>query len=400
LSRGDIDGGNPGGPGFIPFPSDTQDSIDLRQTTQEVRLASRGESRLNWQVGGFYFDSDFTVLTQGFGFPPPVTVRHRNESWAVFGQASAEVTSGVRVTAGLRYTEDDKDFNVVSGAAPNDRHVSDNRISWDLAILGNVTPDIRLYARVASGFRAPTIQGRDVAFFSPPSVATSEKIMSYETGFKIELADRRLRLNGAVFYYNVNDPQFTAVGGAANLVQLVNANEGRAYGFELDGEFRPTRNFLITAGLSYNHTEIRDANLAVGICAQCTVLDPIVVIGGANRALVNGNPFPNAPNWIFDVTARWGVPVGNHGEFFVFTDWAYQGRTNFFLYESREFVTDGQFEGGLRVGYAADDGRWEVALFGRNITNEHNLKGGIDFNNNTAFVNEPRTIGISARFNY
>ena len=65
-----------------------------------------------------------------------------------------------------------------------------------------------------------------------------------------------------------------------------------------------------------------------------------------------------------------------------------------------EFVTDGQIEGGLEIGYAALDGSWEVAAFGRNITDEDNVKGGIDFNNNTAFVNEPRTFGISARFRY
>ena len=246
-SRGDIDGGFGAvflpvmGPGFIPFPSDTQDSIDLSQTTQEIRLASAGGGPFTWQVGGYYFDSDFTVLTEGFTFPPPVTVRHSNESWAVFGQVGVEVTQGVTVTAGLRYTEDDKDFEVVSGAPPNDRSVGDERISWDLAGIAEVAPDVRLYARVASGFRAPTIQGRDVAFFAPPSVATSEKIMSYEVGFKTELADRRLRLNGAVFHYRVDDPQFTAVGGAGNLVQLVNANEGRAWGFELESAFRVSR---------------------------------------------------------------------------------------------------------------------------------------------------------------
>ena len=398
-SRGDIDGGNPGGPGFIPFPSDTQDSIDLSQTTQEIRLASDGGGPFTWQVGGYYFDSDFSVLTEGFGFPPPVTVRHTNESWAVFGQLGMEVTQGVTLTAGLRYTEDDKDFEVVAGAPPNDRSVSDERLSWDLAGIAEVAPGVRLYARVASGFRAPTIQGRDVAFFSPPSVATSEKIMSYELGFKTELANRRVRLNGAVFHYRVDDPQFTAVGGAGNLVQLVNANEGSAWGFELESAFRASEHFLLTAGVSYNHTRINDDTLAVGICAQCTVTDPIVVINGTNRALVDGNPFPNAPTWIFDVTARWSTPVSNNGEIFVFTDWAYQGRTNFFLYESREFVTDGQIEGGLRIGYAARDGRWEVAAFVRNITDADNVRGGIDFNNNTGFVNDPRTFGISARFN-
>ncbi|MXO58326.1 TonB-dependent receptor [Altererythrobacter salegens] len=405
-SRGDIDGGYGAsflpfmGPGFIPFPSDTKDSIDLDQFTQEVRLASDGDGAFTWQVGGFYFDSDFTVLTEGFTFPPPVEVRHQNESWALFGQVGAQLADSVKVTAGLRYTDDQKDFSVVSGSGPNDRSVGDSRLSWDLSAMFDVSSDASLFARVASGFRAPTIQGRDVAFFSPPSIATSEKIMSYELGWKSLLADRRVRLNGAIYYYTVTDPQFSAVGGAANLVQLVNANKGEGYGFELDSSFDVSDNFVVTAGVSYNHTEIKDDTLLVGICAQCTVLDPLVNVGGTNRALIDGNPFPNAPQWIGDVTARWSTPAGPNGEVFIFTDWSYQGKTSFFLYDSAEFVTDGQFEGGLRVGYATNNGMWEVAAFVRNITNEDNVKGGIDFNNNTAFVNDPRVIGVSARFNY
>lgn len=405
-SRGDIDGGYGAaflpemGPGVIPFPSDTRDLIDLDQFTQEIRLASDTGGAFNWQIGGFYFDSDFDVTTVGFDFPPPVTVNHKNESWAVFGQGTYELTDRFKVTAGLRYTEDEKDFIVVSGAAPQPRNVKDDRISWDLATFYEVSDDASVYARVASGFRAPTIQGRDVAFFNPPSVAESEKIMSYEVGFKSELADRRVRLNGAVFYYEVKDLQFTAVGGAGNLVQLVNADKGRGMGFELDSAFQITPDFLITAGVSYNDTKIKDDSLLVGICAQCTVTDTLVDVDGTDRALVNGNPFPNAPKWIGNFTARYGIPVGNGGEIFAFTDWAYQGKTNFFLYESQEFHTDGQFEGGLRVGYSHNYGAYEIAAFVRNITNEHNVKGGIDFNNNTAFVNDPRIIGVSARVSY
>ncbi|MBX7483142.1 TonB-dependent receptor [Qipengyuania qiaonensis] len=400
-SRGDIDGGNlVTGPGFIPFPSDTQDSIDLEQFTQEVRIASNSGGMIDWQVGGFYFDSDFDVTTVGFDFPPPVTVNHTNESWAVFGQVSSRLGDALKLTAGLRYTEDEKDFVVVSGAAPQPTSVSDERISWDLAAFYDVSADASVYARVASGFRAPTIQGRDVAFFSPPSVATSEKIMSYEAGFKSELADRRVRLNGAVYYYTIEDPQFSAVGGAGNLVQLVNAEKGRGYGFELDSAFQITPDFLVTAGASWNNTKIQDETLAVGICAQCTVIDPTVVLAGTTRALVDGNLFPNAPEWIADVTARYGVPVGAAGEIFLFTDWTYQGKTNFFLYESEEFNSNNQIEGGLRIGYAKTDGSFEVAAFVRNITNEDNVKGGIDFNNNTAFVNDPRVFGISARVSY
>jgi hypothetical protein len=91
------------------------------------------------------------------------------------------------------------------------------------------------------------------------------------------------------------------------------------------------------------------------------------------------------------------MPFGSDGELFAFTDWAYQGETNLFIYESVEFQTDDQFEGGLKFGYAKTDGSLELAVFARNITDEDNVKGGIDFNNNTAFVNEPRILGVSVR---
>jgi outer membrane receptor protein involved in Fe transport len=405
-SRGDIDGGFGAsflpfmGPGFIPFPSDTQDSIDLEQTTQEVRLASNGDGPLSWQVGGFYFESDFDVTTVGFNFPPPVTVNHTNEAWALFGQLSYQLNDMLKVTGGLRYTDDQKDFFVRSGAAPQPVSVGDDQFDWDIALFADVSDDASVYAKVANSFRGPTIQGRDVAFFAAPSVAQSENITSYEVGFKTELADRRVRLNGAVFYYTVEDPQFTAVGGAANLVQLINANKGEAYGFELDSAFQITPSFLVTLGVAYNNTEIQDNGLAVGICAQCTVTDPTILIGGSRRALIDGNPFPNAPEWSGDFTARYGIPMGDSGEFFIFTDWTYLGETNFLLYSSEEFNAGSRFEGGLRIGYAGNNGEWEVAAFARNITDEDNVQGVIDFNNNTAFVNDPRVIGVSFNVNY
>ncbi len=400
-SRGDVDGGNLAtGPGFIPFPSDTKDSIDLSQTTQEVRLASTGDSALSWQVGGFYFKSDFDVTTVGFTFPPPVTVNHTNEAWALFGQLSYQLTETLRVTGGLRYTDDQKDFFVRSGAAAQPRSVGDKNVDWDISVFADVAPDMSVYAKAANSFRGPTIQGRDVAFFSAPSVAKSENITSYEVGFKSELADRRVRLNAAAYYYTVTDPQFTAVGGAGNLVQLINANKGKAWGLEFDGAFKVTPQFLVTLGLAYNNTEIKDSNLAVGICAQCTVTDPTRVISGSTRALINGNPFPNAPEWSGDFTARYSVPVGKSGEFFIFTDWVYLGETNFLLYESREFNAKSRFEGGLKVGYSGDDGKWELAAFARNITDEDNVLGVVDFNNNTAFVNEPRVIGAMLSVKY
>jgi iron complex outermembrane recepter protein len=387
-------------PGFIPFASDTQDSIDdLDQVTQEVRLASQASDALFWQAGIFYFDSDFSVTTNPF-FVPATTVRHQNEAWAAFAHVSYGISDVMTVTGGARFTDDEKELTAANnpGAPVPPTSVSDSQVSWDLSLLYETSDTVNLYGRVASGFRAPTIQGRDIAFFGQPSVADAETITSIEAGFKSLLGDNRVRLNGSVFYYQIEDQQLSAIGGVANLVQLVNADKGTGFGFDVDGEFLATENFLVTMGLSWADTELDDPNLRVPPCGsgQCTVLDEIDANG---RAIVDGNAFTQAPEYIFTFTARYGVPMGS-GELFFFTDWAFQGDTQFFIYEAEEFHSEDTYEGGLRVGYSHNDGQWEVALFGRNITDEENVKGAIDFNNLTGFENEPRVFGVSFRANF
>jgi outer membrane receptor protein involved in Fe transport len=406
-SRGDIDGGSgagflPGGsfPGPIPFPADTQDSVDdLDQFTQEVRVASDGDNAFDWQFGFFYFDSDLTVTTNPF-FAPATTVRHDNKSWAVFAQGSYDFSDRVTFTGGVRYTEDDKDFVGIATNFPvAPVSVSDEKISWDASLAFAATDNVNLYARVARGFRAPTIQGRDVAFFGSPTTATSETILSYEAGVKAQLFNNRMRLNATGFFYDANDLQFSAIGGLGNFNQLVNA-DGEAWGFEADVEWLLHENFLVTGGVSYNSTEITEPNLLVAPCGGgCTVLDPLVPVGLTQRALVTGNPFPQAPDWTWNVTARASLPTSK-GELYFFTDWAGQGETNFFLYESAEFNSSGNIEGGARLGMLCHDGKLDLALYVRNILDAENVKGGIDFNNLTGFVNEPRIYGVSATIKF
>jgi iron complex outermembrane receptor protein len=382
-------------PGFIPFASATQDGIDdLDQLTQEIRISSQASDRLFWQAGAYYFDSEFTVTTNPF-FVAATTLTHENTAWAVFGHVSYAVSDALTVTGGARYTDDDKDLTVQASPIPTaPQSVSDDDLSWDLSALFKVSDRLNLYGRLASGFRAPTIQGRDVAFFGAPSIADSETITSIEAGFKSQLAGDRVRLNGSVFYYEIKDQQLSAIGGGGNFVQLINADKGTGKGFDIEGEFLVTDNFLLTFGYSYTDTEIKDSSLVVPPCGSglCTVLDPL---DGDGNAIIDGNSFTQAPKYIATVTARYGMPVGSNGEFFFLTDWAFQGKTQFFIYESAEFYSDDTFEGGARIGYSHDGGKWEVALFGRNITDEQNVKGAIDFNNLTGFDNEPRIVGVT-----
>lgn len=409
---GDIDGGNPdqAGPATVANAVTEDQLKDLKQVTQELRLASDTRGPLSWQTGAFYFDSSFGVNSID-GFFGATEVFHGNTSWALFGQTSYQINDKLTLTGGLRYTEDEKTFSVgqqnvdgfalVIGVAQIQDYapikVKDDQISWELSANYRLTNTTSLFGRVAEGFRAQSIQGRDVAFEAPPSVADAETITSFEVGTKSDLLDNTLRLNAALFYYIIDDIQLSAIGGQTQGNQLINADKGTGYGFEVDFDYRILQNFSLGGGFSYNKTELKDNNLTVAPCGsgRCTVLDPTT----DGLALINGNPFPQAPETILTLNARYDYPLPG-GELYVFADYQRQGKTNLFLYESAEFQTNNNYEAGLRVAYINYQNNYEVGVFGRNITDQDNLKGAIDFSNLTGFVNEPRVIGIDFKINF
>jgi iron complex outermembrane receptor protein len=424
LSRGDIDGGfgaaflGSFGPGFIPFDAQSADGLPKHeQFTQEIRFQSNDWGRFDWQGGFFFFQEDITVDSFNFDtFGPGQPIngfarqKQDNTAWAVFASGDYDLTDRLNLRAGLRYTDDDKDFVAertqsplsflgVGPIGPIEADVSDTDVSWDVSLSYAMSQDTNVFAKVARGFRAPSIQGR-LLFGDIVSTAKSETIVSYEVGFKMELFDNRARLNATGYVFNTDDHQLTAVGGATNFNTLINADEVKGKGFEVDAEALVTDNLFVTFGMSWNNTEINDSNLATQVCGSglCTVLDPM--IPGTDLALIDGNPLPQAPEWVYNLTARYSVPLDNGAELYFYTDWYYRTEINFFLYESREFTGDPLLEGGLRAGYLWNNGQYEVAAFGRNILNEVEAVGGIDFNNLTGFVNEPSIWGVefTARF--
>ncbi len=419
-SRGDIDGGfgcsfcGPGfsdnsEPGFIPFAAQSQDDIpSLDQFTQEVRLASNATTGLGYQLGLFYFNEKLDIQSFDFGAPtatdPSAIVNQRQDSKAfgLFGSVNYKFDMGLTLQAGARWNHDKKRLTadrlfdlrpgfIGGGPVPaTTTRVKDSVLTWDVSALQEVTPDINIYARIARGYRAPAIQGR-ILFDRDVTTADSETTMSYEAGIKSTLFDRRLRFNLTGYMFKTKDLQLSAVGGAANANLLLNADAVKGYGFEAELEARPVQGLTLTTGLSYNHTRIRDNDLAVEPCAApCTVLDPLAGLGSPN-VLIDGNSLPQAPRWTVNWTAGYEHPVGP-GSLYVFTDWYHRSKVQFFLYESVEFSDDQLLEGGLRIGYKTD--RFDIAAFGRNITNDESAVSGIDFNNLTAMVNEPRIWGV------
>jgi iron complex outermembrane receptor protein len=418
-SRADVDGGFGAsfmptmGPGFIPFPAETADGVpDLKQITQELRLQSNTKDAMQWIAGLYYFKEDIQVDSFNFdSFAPGnpqngYAVQHQYaKSWATFGSVNYAVTDAFKLRGGVRYTNDKKDFdgirtiNPFGGPAHTLRtaHPESTNVSWDVGANYTVDKATSVYARVATGYRAPSIQGR-VLFGDSISVANSEKALSFEAGIKQDLFNNTARISATVFKYDVKDLQLTAGSGSVNQNRLVNAEKATGQGVEVEFQVNLNRNFKATVGGSYNDTEIKDAKLFVSPCGGgCTVTNVAGPVAGT--VLIGGNPLPRAPKWVSNFSLRYNAPLGE-GEIYAYTDWSYKDKYNMFLYEAKEYTAKSLFEGGLRVGYKWADGKYEVAAYGRNITDKQQVIAAIDFNNLTGILNEPRAYGVQFKVNF
>ncbi|QOL51886.1 TonB-dependent receptor [Massilia litorea] len=424
-SRADVDGGygavyaQPMGPGYIPFVVETADLLpNHKQLTQEFRAESNVPGPLQWIGGLFYFKEDIRIDSISFDSLAPgnpqnpfyATQTQDTRSWAAFGSLNYSVSDKLKLRAGLRYTSDRKEFSAkrveATTAGPFGINSDSNNVSWDASGTYALDKDTNLFARIATGYRAPSMQGRLNGLSDRPSFADAEKALSYEAGIKQDLFDRRARVSASVFQYRVKDKQLTAGSGVINMNQLINADKVTGQGVELDLQAVLTDSLRMTLGGSYNDTEIKDGSLFVQQCgnfantggrAGCTVTDPAGPFPGTVR--IDGNPMPRAPKWQANFTLRYSVPVGN-GDFFAYTDWAYRSTYNMFLYEAKEYKAKSLVEGGLRVGYKWGDGKYEVAAFARNITDRVQVVGAIDFDNLTGILNEPRTLGAQFKVNF
>ena len=415
----DVDGGvedfNIGALGSAGFFSvATGDGLDdHEQVTQEFRLALDGDNSF-WQIGMYLLDDHIDIKTVDFrsfliGPGAEDIVTQKTKSLAMFGQGEVSVNDQFTVTAGIRFTSDEKDLTVKPGfnsTSPADSiAVDDSFGSWDLAFTYDATDEWSFYGRIANASRGPVTLGR----FGVTSSAKTETTNSIEVGFKSVLMAGRARWNMSLYSFTNDDQQLTATGGVGNVNQLLNADKVIGQGLETTFEWLATDNFLVIANASYNKTEIDDPDLKddlAGAAPSVTALDPIVgtrpsPFGPANpdviEVSIDGNPLPRTPEWTYNVILQYSIPVED-GEFYVHTDWNYRDDANLFLHETVEFVADSRVLGGLRIGYRSD--KIDAALVGRNITDEISVDGGINFNNLTAFINEPAYWGIEMRYDF
>jgi len=420
-SRGDISGGNftvppPVGSPGQGFPDETSDSVPgLDQITQELRASTNGDGPLQNQAGFFYFHEylhldDFDYASSG---AQDITLNQTQstESFGIFDSAQYKITDALTFGAGLRFSTDDKHYQVqctLTCVAPpvSALHVSSSDVTWNVSATYAITPDTNIYGRIATGYLAPALDGRNFEYdFGNTSNAAlteakAEDTISYEIGVKSDLFDHKANVGLTAYSWTTDNIQLTADGGGSNTTTLLNAHRAIGEGIESVFDFKPVPQLLLTSSASYNFTQIQDPNLVTSGCGGgCTMENPV-----ANAALgtyyINHNALPQAPRWIVNGTAKYTIPLENNTAIYAMTDWSYRSSVNFFLYQAVEFTGQPLLLGGLRVGYVDNDRHFEISAYARNILDEVKVTGAIDFDNLTGFVNDPRVVGVEARYSF
>jgi iron complex outermembrane receptor protein len=207
-----------------------EQTVDGRQNfdakTAELRFSGRAMDRLDWTVGAFYYEGDFTsgqqVSLPAF-VPGPFLVNGLNntqsENTSAFAHGVFDISDRLSVTAGVRYSEDTKDEQFDNTIVRAIGSANDTHFDWKAGIDFKITDDFMAYGAIATGYRPQAFNPRpfQITQFVP---VDGEEATSYELGIKADLFDRRLRANIAGFYIDYNQ-RILPVGGTECLADAL-----------------------------------------------------------------------------------------------------------------------------------------------------------------------------------
>jgi iron complex outermembrane receptor protein len=349
------------------------DLFEQWQASQELQLkGSSFGDRLDWIVGAYYFKEKVDNLND-VSFTP-VDVRSGglidNESTAIFTQGTYDVTDQLAITAGARYTKDEKTFEAgpyqfITGSRtpaftagtptlPKDPATLESS-EWTpyLNVAYRWTDDVMTYLSYSEGFKSGGFTQR---VFPPlPAVPTvdPEFVKVYEVGFKTQTAGQRLRLNGAAFYTDYSDIQvqgFTLATGVAPI--YINGPSASVQGFELEMQAVPGDDWYLEAGVGYLDDEYDEL--------------PEGVIG-----LDESKQFERLSEWTLNASVQKQFSLGgSYGALTPRVGWSYRSK---FYNDSSNVEAIAQPSYSLwdaSLGWRSDSGRWSLTANVDNIADE------------------------------
>ena len=381
---------------------------DQHQFSQEFQLTYAGE-RLDAVAGVFYFDE--SDLTYSGLLGPVISLvtgsinDQHNRSWAAYGQATYDLSQRLSLTAGLRYTSEDKDFirtqtfygPVTQVPDRNDPGLLvtdiDTSASWDswspkLGLDYAVSDDVMAYVSVSRGFKSGGFDGRanDASGAAPYD---PETLWAYEAGVKSTLMDRRLTANMAVFRNDYTDLQlssFSADGGGGFIALFTNAGAATIQGAELELTARPVPELTLNATVGY-----LDARY-----------DEYIGPGGVD--ISDQRHLVNAPEWSARLGGVYVADLGVNGSLSLGADASYRSKVYPTVSSSEVLAQDGYTLVDAFLRWSDRDDHLFVQLGGQNLTDERHIEQGFDLSDSLgyqlAYFGAPRTVRLTAGFKF
>jgi iron complex outermembrane receptor protein len=446
---------NVGGP--YTANGDSSDGERSDQYSLEARLGGETD-KLKWVIGGFWFkenQSTAFALQGGLILNSLVSTKLRTEAVAAFGQFTYSLTDTIRLTGGIRYTNDKRaalDLQkfaispaittpnpaLTGGLAPipclpnvptpgarlpgtlcpiinqtpgfYDSRVSFNNVGWKVGVEVDVAPQSLLFADVSRGFKAGGFN-QAVSLTVPTQLQpfAPEQITAYTLGIKNRFFDNRLQFNVEGFYWDYKDLQLSAQAfdATGNIVLLTqNAGKAKVQGVESSVVFKAWPGATLRGAVSYvdatyDRFVIQQSALFV---PPGRVACPVSAPNGQGLVTIDcsGYPLIRSPKWSGTLGASQVIDLAGGGNVTLDAEMAFA---------SSRFVTADFTAAQLASAYQnvsasltwnAPDDRWFVSVWGRNLTNAVIYTGGGGHQAgfvagwNTSNIASPRTYGLRA----
>lgn len=380
------------------------------QYSQEFQLSGT-TGRLEWIVGAYYLreeifqdtlNFDLGVTSYPAGSPPTLgivgvtrTIDLTSDSTALFGQASYHITDQLSVTAGARWTHDEKDVVLFSEIGTDGLPFTiSSGTNWD-----NVSPhfgleyqaaeDALLYVSATRGFKSGSFNGRpnlgsEAISYDP------EKVWAYEAGLKSQWFGNRVRFNAAGFWTQYKSIQL--ITGALDTLgslffPVTNAGNVDIRGFEVELQARPVEDLDVFASLGYADEKW-----------QKIFPTPFSTISTSTR-------LPSLAHWSAVVGGQYSIPLNNFG--FVALGATYSYRSSYVqtTINSPNEVEDGYSLVDAHIILEPESGNWQFKFWGKNLTDSKYIVWGQDLiaigNSHAAmWFGRPREYGATLRLSF
>jgi iron complex outermembrane receptor protein len=419
-----------------------------RQFSQEVRLASQGKRAIDYVVGAYYFHQVIHALSEYrlgadyaawnnpnanraianyayTGFQANSAATPKTDSYALFGQSTWNATDALSVTAGLRFTHEDRqasydqytasgnDLSLLSAAdrvtaqALRDalypatsyfRKVSDNALTGQINLSYKIAPDILAFASYARGVKSGGVNVGQLPT-GVSGIVEPEKVNAYEVGLKTQFWDRKITANFAGFWTDVKDYQAAIaeqIGTTTSYRRYISNIPGvRSRGFEADIAIAPTTGLRLSASAAYTDTTFKSYPNAQA---------PVETRNISQTQDLSGEQLVNIPKFVYTLAADYSHPVQLVGDDALYLRADFNHRSSYITDEtnSRYARVPGYGVLNARVGLRIDGERWDVSIWARNLLDKkyYNAMTAAATGLITAGIGNPRQLGGTLRVNF